>query len=137
CTNPLEHKALYRFFAANQSTILQHDQERKIYRPNMVLGPGIWNPVQYGRAWKFEIKLPNIRTQDMFIWMPTTVQLTTPMPNVSTLDWMLKYSADMDFLLLILSASTSKVTASMVCIFSILCYFPTMVTLNGFLDFMP
>jgi len=114
CPNPLEHQALYEFMAANKPIILQLDAERSIFQSHMVLGPGIWNAVTYGRAWNVEVKLPDIRTQDMFVWIPTSLALASPSSNKSTLDWILKYSTNSEFLLLIICPSTSKISASVV-----------------------
>lgn len=116
---PLAHADLYKFCAANASIITQLDYERKFYKPQMVLGPGIWNPVQYGRAWKFEVKLPSVRTQDMFAWIPAHTSMSTPLADRSIIDWMIRSSKVHDFLVAIIcpTSSSAKMTAATVRLF--------------------
>lgn len=113
---PIIHADLYKFCAANSAIITQLDYERKFFKPQMVLGPGIWNPVQYGRAWKFEVKLPSVRTQDMFAWIPTGTSMSTPLADRSIIDWMIRSSKVHDFLVAIIctTSSSAKMTAATV-----------------------
>lgn len=113
---PLKHAQLFKFCDANSAIITQLDYERKFYRNQMVLGPGIWNPVQYGRAWKFEVKLPSVRTQDMFAWIPANASMSTPLADRSIIDWMIRSSKVHDFLVAIIctTSSSAKMTAATV-----------------------
>lgn len=111
CDPPIDHRPLFELFSNNASLITRLDLERRGFKPQIVVGPGIWNPVQYGRAWNFEIKLPSVRIQDIFVWIPTTITLPSPASNRSTLDWILK-SSDNDYLILIICQLSNKVSAS-------------------------
>jgi hypothetical protein len=110
----VDHRSFYEFLALNKSLIAHMDNDRRLYKPQMLLGPGIWNAMQYGKAWNFEIKLPSRKTQDIFVGIPSSVSLTNPISDRSILDWVLKYSSDMDFLILIFIQPSAKLSASTV-----------------------
>lgn len=113
---PLMHIDLFSFMAANKHIIMQMDADRKMFKPQPVLGPGIWNPVQYARAWKLEVKLPSFRTQDMFAWIPTGTALATPLADRSIIDWMIRSTGGNDFLIAIIcqTSPSTKLAASVV-----------------------